>query len=189
MVLDRSPDPPPDYRPYTPDPDPSIEMFARVLAVGWLLAVVVLGVLVWLNHEHYTAFGVVSIVLVTAVVHELLHAVVGWALGLQVSSGIEFDGLATGPYILPHGGFQTRRESALLAAAPTLVLTPVFLLVVVVGGTGLALAALAALFVNTLGAVFDLRPVVTTLRLPAGALEYHTAEGEIQYYAPKGGCL
>lgn len=180
-----APDPPPDYRAYTPDPDPSIEMFARVLAVGWLLAVVALGALVWFNHDHYTALSVAGIVLVTAVIHELLHAAVARALGLQVSGGFEFDGLASGPYILPYGGFQTRRESVQVAAAPTLVLTPIFLLLVVVGGAALALTALVGLFANTIGAVFDLRAVVTAIQLPAGALEYHTAEGEIQYFAPE----
>lgn len=177
---------PPGYQRYRLDADPSIGVVAWVLAVGWLLAVVVLAVLVVLNYEHYTAVGVIAIILVTAGVHEALHAVVGRAFGLQVAGGFEFDGLASGPYILSHGEFQTRRESALMAAAPTLVLTPVFLLVGVVGAPALSLVALMGLFVNTLGAVFDLRAVVTTLRLPADTLEYHTVDGEVHYYAPTG---
>lgn len=82
------------------------------------------------------------------------------------------------------GSFQTRRESALLAAAPMLVLTPASLLLMVVGSTASALAALAALFVNTLGAVADLRLVVTALGLPSGALAYPAADGEFYFYAP-----
>ena len=184
MTSDRLPDPPTGYRACSLDPDPSIGVFARGLATGWLVAVVVLVVLVWLNQEHYTALGVVGVVLVTAGVHEAIHAVVCRALGLRVTGGVVLDGLETGPYILPYGGFQTRRESALLAAAPTLVLTPVLVLLVVAGGTTVALAALAVLFFNTLGAVFDLRAVVTVLRLPTDALAYPTVDGEIRYYAP-----
>jgi hypothetical protein len=41
-----------------------------------------------------------------------------------------------------------------------------------------ALAVLAVLFVNTVGAVADLRLVVTALGLPSGALAYPTADGE-----------
>jgi hypothetical protein len=181
---DTAPAPPTGYRPYMLDPDPSPGMVARVLAAGWVLAVVVLGGLVWLSHEQYTALGVVGVVLVTTVVHEAVHAVVGWMLGLELTAGVEFDGLASGPYVLPYGSFQTRRETALLAAAPTLVLSPVLLLLVVVGGTATVLAALAALFLNTVGAVFDLRAVMTTLRLPAGALTYPAADGELHFYAP-----
>jgi hypothetical protein len=176
---DTAPAPPTGYRPYTLDPDRSLGMVARVLAAGWLLAVGVLGGLVWVNHDRYTVFGVV--VVVTIVVHEAVHAVVGWMLGLELTAGFDIAGLETGPYILPYGDFQTRRESVLLAAAPTLVLTPLLLLVIGVGGTA---SALAALFVNTLGAVADLRVVVTALQIPSGALEYHTADGEIRYYTP-----
>lgn len=174
---------PAGYKRYTPDPDAPFGLSARALASGWLLAVIVLGALVWLHQDHYS-FGVVGVVVVTIGVHEAVHAVVGWMLGLELTAGFDVAGLETGPYILPYGDFQTRHESALLAAAPTLVLTPVFLLLTAVGGTATALAALAGLFVNTLGAVGDLRVVVTALQLPAGALEYHTAEGEIRYYAP-----
>jgi hypothetical protein len=177
------PDPPAGFHPYTPAPDASFGFVARGLAGGWLLAVVVLGGLVWLHQDHYSV-SVVVVVLVMTVIHELVHAAVGWLLGLELTAGFDIAGLETGPYILTYGEFQTRRESALLAAAPTLVLTPVLLLLAVVGGTAMALAALAALFVNTLGAVADLRVVLTALRLPAGTLEYHTSGGEIRYYTP-----
>lgn len=178
-----APNPPTGYRAYSLDSDPSIGIFARAVAVGWVLAVVVLGGLVFLHHEQY-GVGVVGVVLVTVVVHELIHAAAGRFLGLQVAAGFDVGGLESGPYILPYGEFQTRRESALLAAAPTLVFTPVFVLLAVVGGTAVALAALAALFINTIGAVFDLRALLTALRLPAGALAYPAADGELHFYAP-----
>ncbi|WP_435078980.1 DUF3267 domain-containing protein [Halococcus sp. AFM35] len=176
------PDPPAGFHPYTPAPDTPFGFVARGLAGGWLLAVIGLGALVWLNQDHYSIGAVAVVALVTTVVHELVHAAVGWLLGLELTAGFDIAGLETGPYILTYGEFQTRRESALLAAAPTLVLAPVFVLLMVVGSTATALAALAALFVNTLGAVGDLRVVVTTLQLPPDALEYHTSSGEVRYY-------
>jgi hypothetical protein len=176
------PDPPAGFRSYTPAPDARFGFVARGLAGGWLLAVIGLGALVWLNQDHYSIGAVAVVALLTTVAHELVHAVVGWVLGLELTAGFDIAGLDTGPYILPYGDFQTRRESALLAAAPTLVLTPVFLLLIVIGGAAVALAALAGLLVNTLGAVADLRLVVTTLGLPSGALAYPTAEGEMRYY-------
>lgn len=181
---DSSPVPLTGYQRYRLDSDSSLGVVARVLAAGWVLAVAVLLGLVWLSHDHYTAVGVLAVVLVTTVVHEAVHAVVGWMLGLEVTAGIEFDGLATGPYILAHGAFQTRRETVLLTAAPTVVLTPALVLLGVVGGTATAFAALLALFWNTFGAVFDLRAVVTAARLPAGVLAYSTADGETRYFAP-----
>jgi hypothetical protein len=183
MTPDRSPAPPDGYQRYRLDSEPSIGIFARAVAAGWVLAVVVLGGLVFLYHERY-GVGVVGVVLVTVVVHEVIHAAAGRLFGLQVTAGFDVGGLESGPYILPHGGFQTRRESALMAAAPTLVLAPVFVLLAVVGGTTVALAALAALFINTIGAVFDLRAVMTAFRLPGGALAYPAADGEMHFYAP-----
>ena len=175
------PDPPAGFHPYTPVPDASFGFVARGLAGGWLLAVIGLGALVWLNQDHYSIGAVAVVALVTTVVHELVHATVGWLFCLELTAGFDIAGLETGPYILAYGEFQTRRESVLLAAAPTLVLTPVLVLLAVVGGTAMALAAL---FVNTLGAVADLRVVLTALRLPAGTLEYHTSGSEIRYYTP-----
>jgi hypothetical protein len=180
------PDPPAGFHPYTPAPDARFGFVARGLAGGWLLAVIGLGALVWLNQDHYSIGAVAVVALLTTVAHELVHAVVGWLLGLELTAGFDIAGLDTGPYILPYGDFQTRRESALLAAAPTLVLTPVLLLLIGVGGTTSALAALVALFVNTLGAVADLRLVVTALGLPSGALAYPAADGEFHFYAPAG---
>ena len=187
MVSDCLPDPPTGYHLHIPEPPTSFGIAARALAGGWLLAIAVFGALVWFNQDHYT-LGVLGVVFVTTVAHEIVHAVVGWLLGLELTAGFDIDGLASGPYILPYGEFQTRRESALLAAAPTLVLSPVLVLLVVVGGTATTLAALAALFVNTLGAVADLRVVVTALQLPPDALEYHTAEGEVRYYVSANEC-
>jgi hypothetical protein len=175
-------DPPTGFRSYTPVSDAPFGFVACGLAGGWLLAVIGLGALMWLNQDHYSIGAVAVVALVTTVAHELVHAVVGWMLGLELTAGFDIAGLDTGPYILPYGGFQTRGESALLATAPTLVLTPAFLLVIAIGGTAVALAALAGLFVNTLGAVADLRLVATTLRLPSGTLAYPTAEGEMRYY-------
>ena len=180
------PDPPAGFHPHTPAPDAPFGFVARGLAGGWLLAVIGLGALVWLNQDHYSIGAVAVVALVTTVAHELVHAVVGRLLGLELTAGFDIAGLDTGPYILPYGGFQTRVESALLAAAPTLVLAPVLLLLIGVGGTASVLAALAALFVNTLGAVADLRLVVTALGLPSGALAYPAADGEFHFYAPAG---
>jgi len=174
------PAPPVGYRIFTPPSNPSLGPLARLLVTGWVLTVLVLGGALWRYHGPY--LPIFAAALVVVVVHELIHAAAGWAIGMRITAGVDFDGLETGPYILPYGDFQTRRESVLLAAAPSLVLTPVLLLIAVVGGTATMFAALAALFANMLGAVSDFQTVVTTLQTPTGTLTYPARDGEVWYF-------
>jgi hypothetical protein len=178
-----SPDPPTGYQLYNPDQDPSLGTGARVVLTGWVVAVVVILVFIWLNHERFS-LRLLWIFLATVLVHEGIHAIVGYLLGLRVRLMIEVDGVLSGPAILAYGDFLTCYESVLLSAAPILVVSPICLLLMVVGNPTVVLAALGAMFVNTVGAVGDVGQILDSLTLPSNTLEYYTSEDDVKYYVP-----
>jgi len=112
----------------------------------------------------------VAVVVVTTVVHELIHGVVAGRYGYTVTYGAAPHMGAF--YATPFHQFVTREHLILVALAPLVVISLVGLPLLFVPVPWLAFAAFLALVFNAAGAVGDLYAVVVALRLPPGTLFY-----------------
>ncbi|SFR54351.1 DUF3267 domain-containing protein [Halogeometricum limi] len=112
----------------------------------------------------------VGSVLLTVVVHELVHGAVYRYYGYDVRYGVvPHLGAA---YACAFGQFQRRDEVLVVTAAPLAVLTPCLLALFFVPVPLVAFAAFVAVLFNTAGAAGDIYAVVTLLRRPRGTVLY-----------------
>lgn len=127
---------------------------------------------------------VVGTFAVLLVGHEALHALVGRWVGLRTTFRFQYaHPLSWSPEILTHGEFQSRGESLAISLAPLVVLTPVSIVVLVVGQPLWLVASAAVIALgNAAGAVGDLASAWLLWNLPDGELVYHDSEGRRQYY-------
>jgi hypothetical protein len=109
-------------------------------------------------------------VLLTIVVHELIHGVALRLLGYRVTFGISLHLFAA--YAAAFGQWQTRNHNILVALAPLLSLTIVCVPLLALPNSAIVWLALIVLMMNTSGAVGDLYLVWQLLRLPRETLLY-----------------
>ncbi|GAB4207498.1 MAG: hypothetical protein OHK0022_35850 [Roseiflexaceae bacterium] len=109
-------------------------------------------------------------IVVTVLVHELVHGLAYQALGYRVSYGVSLRLVAA--YAAAFGQWQRRNHNLLVALAPLLVMTPLLLLLIVLGSPAMARLGFAALLFNSAGAVGDLYLAYRLLRAPAATLLY-----------------
>lgn len=130
--------------------------------------------------------SVLSLGLLMLVVHELLHVLTAKLLGYEVDVDFGFETVLDWTFtVIPHGEFQSRTDTAVIALAPLLAFTPVGIAVLVFGGKAVAAAAAFLLTLNAVGAFLDIRTAVLMLSLPRGTLVRHDREGREQSYAPE----
>jgi len=110
------------------------------------------------------------VVVVTTVVHELVHGVVAGRYGYTVTYGAAPHMGAF--YATPFHQFVRREHQIPVVLAPLAVVSLVGLPLLLVPVPWLAFAVFLALVFNATGAVGDLYAAVVTLRLPAGTLFY-----------------
>ena len=192
--MSEPPTPPPGYRAPLRFRYPTMALQAAAIA----LLVLAAPLLVWLSYalRGDTAVvppvGTLSVILallgaivVTVVVHEWVHGLAYQALGYKVSYGVSLHLGAA--YAGAFGQWQRRGHNLLVALAPLLVLSPLLLLAVALGGPRVAQLAFAALLFNISGAVGDLYLAYRLLRMPPAALLYDADPKTMWYALPERG--
>ena len=197
------PTPPGGYRKHDPEYDPPGYVTAALY--GWFFGMSVAIPMLAIRLKGFTTmvraasaiaqydsfsewlmyfFWVLGMIVVTAILHEGIHAICSRWFGFRTKFDLEHTNLVNiTPTTLTYGGFQSRTESLVIMLAPLIVLTPVSFLVLAASSNAwiLASAAFVAL-ANTAGAVGDLASAWLIWKLPVGELIYHGREGQQQYY-------
>ena len=184
------PSPPAGYAMSQEVPEASPFRVRAGLLCGVFGAIGVVLALAWIRRHHLVfespvvSLGVVPLILAEVVVHEGIHALVGWWAGCRTLFRIEWNGINSAPAVLPYGAFQTRQETMLFYLAPLGILSVISLPLLVFGTGVSATAALVVLVTTIVSSVGDLHDVWFVFQLPEGALEHHDPTGDIQYYVP-----
>jgi hypothetical protein len=121
----------------------------------------------------------------TLVVHEAIHGLVARALGYHVTFGVAR--LGTLLYAAYAGTFDqrvSRRDLALVAVAPLVVITLGCILALAVAPDWLVVPLVVALTVNTSGVAGDLYLLYYVGRVPRGSLFYDLSIDEMLVYEP-----
>jgi hypothetical protein len=115
--------------------------------------------------------------------HELVHGAVYRLFGYEVSYGVA--PAVGGFYVAAFGQFQTRQANLVVALAPLVVLTPVGLAGLAVGGPVVQAVAYLGLVLNTAGAVGDLYLASVLARASPGTLMYEGVPPNAYLYEPR----
>lgn len=195
MVQDTHPHPkpPPGYQPAVRFEYPKIKLqiaaFVVLAAVTPLLLFLTsflqrrsLGGLFGGSDRLVKLFLVVVTVLAIMVVHELVHGVAYRLLGYRVTFGVSTHLFAA--YAAAFGQWQTRNHNIVVALAPLVVLTGVCTPLLALPNSTIVLLALAALMMNTGGAVGDLYLAWRLSRLPRETLLYDVDVKTMLIYMP-----
>lgn len=187
------PAPPPGYGAAIPFEYPKYKL--QLAAAGLLLAVApLLYLLAWLLRGRpaglpfavasnlSTLLWVCAAVLATVIIHEIVHGLAYQLLGYQVSYGVSLRLLAA--YAGAFGQWQQRNHNLIVALAPLLGLTLLFVPLLAVPNPTVALVAFTALLFNTGGAVGDLYLAWRLLRLPPATLLYDVDVSTMLIYTP-----
>jgi hypothetical protein len=125
--------------------------------------------------------------LLTLVAHEAVHGLVARALGYRVSFGVTRLGrLLFAAYAATLGQPVSRRDLALVAVAPLVVVTLGCAVGLALGPDRLVGPLVVALVVNTSGVAGDLYLLYYVARLPRGSLLYDLSVDEMLVYEPTG---
>ena len=194
---DWPPAPPDGYHFHSPSPSP---LSVRCLVALWVpvsvLAVFALIIVTRGLDSSGIAFpqpagfplyvvSVLSLALLMLVVHELLHVLAASLLGYEVSAEVGFESALNWTVaVIPYGAFQSRTDTAVIALAPLLVVTPLGIVALVFGDGAVAAAAAFLLALNSVGAVGDVGIPFDMFFLPSGALLRHDSAGREQHYVP-----
>jgi hypothetical protein len=125
---------------------------------------------------------ILVMVLVTTVVHELVHGGAYRLLGYRVTFGIS--GHLFAVYAAAFGQWQTRNHNLVVALAPLVVLTLALVPLLAIQSHPAALVALTALLMNTGGAVGDVYLAWRLLRLPRSTLLYDVSPKTMLVFEP-----
>ena len=186
MSDNSAPSPPEGYRHYDPDDEMewSQSTVFDVIAVLWPFTLLVLMGFSYTSAEIGRFINIIVLGIVAIIIHEGLHLAAGLMFGLQPSVGIDIKRVM--PYVVTHGQFQSRLQSAIILSAPLVVLSAFCLLVVFIltalGRPSVDIIILAV--INIVLSYYDIVDLRFTLNLPEGAKEYHRKEHEIDYYVP-----
>mgnify|MGYP000123809052 CR=1 FL=1 len=125
-----------------------------------------------------------AVVVVTTVVHELIHGVVAGRYGYEVTYGVAPHMGAF--YATPFHQFQRRADLFPVVLAPLVVISLVGVPLLFVPVPWVALAAFLALVFNAVGAVGDLYYTAVLLRSPPGTLFYDSDVRHCYIFYPAG---
>ena len=180
------PSPPEGYRHYDPDEEMgwSQSDYQIIIGVFWICSLIILIGISSVSARIGRLFNVFVLAAVAIVIHEGLHGLAGKLFRLKISAGINLKRFR--PYVLTHGGFQSRLQTAFIVAAPLVgfslfCLVAIFVLTLLNHPTA-DIAILAIM--NIVLAYHDILDLWFILNLPEGAKEYHRKGRDIAYYAP-----
>jgi hypothetical protein len=186
------PDPPAGYAPAT-----QFEYPKRPLQiVGTGFALLLMPLLLFLtaiihNGDISAVFGgglmasfiMIATIIITILVHELIHGLTYRLLGYTVTYGADLKLVAA--YAAAFGQFQKRNHNLMVALAPLIVLTPLFLLLLGSTNSTIVLIGYMGLLFNTSGAIGDLYLTWRLLHWPTSALLYDVNPSTMLVYLPK----
>ena len=193
---DRYPQPPPGYQPAILFQYPKVRL--QVAAIILLAAITpLLFILAWVL-QRQLAWGslaivgrgtdlllVIGVVLVTTTLHELVHGMAYRLLGYRVTYGVSGHLLAA--YAAAFKQWQTRVHNIMVALAPLVVLTGVFLPMIAIQNRTVVLIAVTALMMNSAGAVGDIYLIWRLMRMPRATLLYDVDVKTMLVYKPECG--
>jgi len=191
---DRVPPPPASYHPAMPFQYPKVKLqIAALIVLALTTPLFLLLVRVLHRQAARQPFVLVSgpldllpvavTVLATALIHEGIHGVAYRLLGYRVTFGLSKHLLAA--YAAALDQWQTRPHNLIVALAPLVLLTGILLPLLAVRSRAVVLMALAALMMNTAGAVGDLYLAGRLLRMPRGTLLYDKDDRTMLVYRPE----
>jgi hypothetical protein len=125
---------------------------------------------------------IVLAIVLTFVVHELIHGMVMRVFGYRVSYGIFWH--MGGFYTAAFQQFVTRDHNIIIALAPLLIITPLALVVMLLPVGFGVIVALMVVICNTAGAVGDMYLTWRLLRLPRATLLYDVNIQRMLIYEP-----
>lgn len=135
----------------------------------------------------WTLLALVTVSILTLLVHEALHGIVARILGYRVSFGVvRLDRLLFAAYAGTFEQRVTRRDLAVVAVAPLLFITVGCVVGLAAGPEWLLTPLVVVLVVNTSGAAGDLYLLYYIARLPRGSLFYDLSIDEMLVYEPAG---
>jgi Putative zincin peptidase len=127
---------------------------------------------------------VVLTILITVVVHELIHGLVYQLFGYRVTYGASLQLMAA--YAGAFGQWQRRDHNIVVGLAPLLVLSVLLIPLLASSSPALVLVGFTALLFNTSGAVGDLYLAWRLLRLPRATLLYDVDPQTMLIFLPDG---
>lgn len=135
-----------------------------------------------LDPRRYTLTVTVTATVLTFAIHELLHAVTAKVVGARVSFGLSMTVIST----WTSHAFQSRKNTVIIALMPSVLITLAIPVIMSAGSDTLTIAALVALFVNTVGLRHDFHLVWQMFLLPRGALIYNLDDATLVYERESG---
>ncbi len=184
---------PPGYQPPIPFTYP--KGLLQLLGIAIILAVTPLLIyLTWRlqgnSTEWLTLFNVRHIplmfvtILLTIIIHELIHGMTYKLLGYQVRYGVSLHLAAA--YAGAFGQWQQRHHNIMVALAPLIVMTLILIPLLAASTQSIVLIAFTALLFNSSGAVGDLYLTWRLLRLPPTTLLYDVDTKTMLLFLPNG---
>lgn len=163
-----------------------------LVVVGVLLDLVIAGagftIVVTSETLLPSTVGLIVVFPVTIVLHELCHGLVANLLGYRVTYGTtRIGGYLPVAYAAAFDQPMSRRDSAISAAAPLVVITALGTALAAVSPDWLLFALAVGMLTNLVGAVGDVYILYVTARLPRGAIYYDVSIDEQYIYEPQGG--
>jgi len=125
---------------------------------------------------------VIATILVTLVLHELLHGLTYRLLGYEVRYGVSLRHLAA--YAGVFGQWQKRDHNITAALAPLVILTVLFFPLLGASSSRVVLIAFTLILINIAGASGDLYLTLRLLRMPRAALGYDVDVSTMLIYRP-----
>ncbi|MCP4538669.1 MAG: DUF3267 domain-containing protein [Chloroflexi bacterium] len=116
-------------------------------------------------------------------IHELVHGLTYQLLGYQVSYGVSVHLFAA--YAAAFRQWQARNHNLVVALAPLVILTGLFLPMLAIQNRVVVLVAVTALMMNTAGAVGDMYLCWRLLRMPCTTLLYDMDIKTMLVYKPE----
>jgi hypothetical protein len=190
---DRFPPPPAGYQPAVLFQYPKVKlqiaalivlavMTPSLLFLVWAVQRQPLGRLFVMVNGVVELLPVVVTVLAITTVHELVHGAAYQLLGYRVTYGVSRHLLAA--YAAAFGQWQTRDHNLIVALAPLVSLTGVFLPLLTVESRAMVLVAITALMMNAAGAVGDIYLAWRLLKMPRATMLYDMDVRTMLVYTP-----
>jgi len=140
------------------------------------------GAITWSVDLTQLAVPVIAAIVVTAIVHELIHGLAFRWYGYEVTFG--FVPTVGAFYAGAFGAFQKKDELLRVGIAPLLVITSICLPLMVVPVPIVALTATFILILNTAGSIADVYLLWRLLQLPDDTLLYDVDIQQMYLYEP-----
>ena len=125
---------------------------------------------------------VIATILITLILHELVHGLTYRLLGYEVRYGVSLRHLAA--YAGVFKQWQKRDHNLIAALAPLVILTVLFFPLLGASSSRVVLIAFTLILINTAGASGDMYLTLRLLRMPRASLGYDVDVSTMLIYKP-----